>query len=74
MRITAAEGVRAAVLADAGLAVASEWMFAPELETGAVHAVLNQWTLSLMTLWAMHCERSRPSNILLRRPPRSCVD
>jgi len=74
MRITAAEGVRAAVLADAGLAVASEWMFAPELETGAVRAVLNQWTLSPMTLWAMPCERSRWSNILLRRSPRSCID
>jgi DNA-binding transcriptional LysR family regulator len=36
MRITAAEGVRAAVLADAGLTVASEWMFAPELKSGAV--------------------------------------
>jgi DNA-binding transcriptional LysR family regulator len=40
MRITAAEGVRAGVLADAGLTVASEWMFAPELKSGAVRPVL----------------------------------
>src|SRR6185437_2887761 len=40
MRVTAAEGVRAAVLADMGVAVASTWMFAPELATGDVQAVL----------------------------------
>jgi DNA-binding transcriptional LysR family regulator len=53
IRITAAEGVRAAVLADVGLTVASEWMFAPELKTGAVRAVLTEWTLTPMTLWAV---------------------
>lgn len=53
MRITAAEGVRAAVLADAGLTVSSEWMFAPELKNGAVRAVLTEWTLPAMTLWAV---------------------
>src|ERR1700744_4043621 len=31
LRVSAAEGLRAAVLADMGLAVASDWMFAPEL-------------------------------------------
>ena len=30
LRITAAEGVRAVVLADTGLAIVSDWMFAPE--------------------------------------------
>lgn len=53
MRITAAEGVRAAVLAGAGFAVASEWMFAPELKAGAVQTVLTDWTLAPMTLWAV---------------------
>jgi DNA-binding transcriptional LysR family regulator len=53
MRITAAEGVRAAVLADAGLTVASEWMFAPELKSGAVRPVLTEWALPPMTLWAI---------------------
>ncbi len=53
MRITPAEGVRAAVLADAGLTVSSEWMFAPELKSGTVRAVLTEWTLPAMTLWAV---------------------
>ena len=31
LRVSAAEGVRAAVLASAGIAITSEWMFAPEI-------------------------------------------
>jgi DNA-binding transcriptional LysR family regulator len=53
LRVTAAEGVRAAVLADVGLAVASEWMFSPELRSGAVRAVLLEWSLPAMDLWAV---------------------
>ncbi|GAB7525190.1 LysR family transcriptional regulator [Paraburkholderia sp. 2C] len=53
MRVTAAEGVRAAVLADMGVAVASEWMFAPELASGEVRAVLTEWTLPPVELWAV---------------------
>lgn len=53
LRVTAAEGVRAAVLADAGLAVASEWMFSPELRSGAVRAVLPEWSLPALDLWAV---------------------
>jgi DNA-binding transcriptional LysR family regulator len=53
MRITAAEGVRAAVLSNAGLTVSSEWMFAPELKSGAVRAVLTEWALPTATLWAV---------------------
>jgi DNA-binding transcriptional LysR family regulator len=53
MRVTAAEGVRAAVLADLGVAVASEWMFAPELGSGAVKVVLKEWTLPPVDLWAV---------------------
>jgi DNA-binding transcriptional LysR family regulator len=52
VRVTAAEGVRAAVLSGLGLAVASEWMF-PELESGAVTAVLRDWTLPPIELWAV---------------------
>jgi DNA-binding transcriptional LysR family regulator len=40
LRVSAAEGLRAAVLADQGLAIASQWMFAPELASGAVRAVM----------------------------------
>jgi DNA-binding transcriptional LysR family regulator len=53
LRVSAAEGVRAAVFSDLGFAVASEWMFQPELNTGAVRAVLRDWTLPPMDLWAV---------------------
>jgi DNA-binding transcriptional LysR family regulator len=50
---TAAEGIRAAVLADLGIAVASEWMFSPELKSGEVCSVLNDWRLPSVELWAV---------------------
>ncbi len=53
LHVTAAEGVRAAVLSDIGLAVVSEWMFAPELASGAVKAVLQDWALPSVDLWAV---------------------
>ena len=39
LRVSAAEGVRAAVLANAGIAIVSEWMFAPEIADGTVKVV-----------------------------------
>jgi DNA-binding transcriptional LysR family regulator len=54
LHVTAAEGVRAVVLADIGIAIASEWMFAPELAAGTVRAVLQNWTLPSMDLWAVY--------------------
>lgn len=53
VRLTAAEGVREAVLAGLGLAVASEWMFEPELRAGAVKQVLGDWELPPIDLWAV---------------------
>lgn len=53
LRVSAAEGVRAAVLADAGIAIASEWMFAPEIKNGTVKVVLEDWTLPGVDLWAV---------------------
>jgi DNA-binding transcriptional LysR family regulator len=53
LRVSAAEGVRAAVLANAGLAIASEWMFAPEIKDGAVKVVLQDWKLPRIDLWAV---------------------
>jgi DNA-binding transcriptional LysR family regulator len=47
--VSAAEGVRAAVLAHIGLTIASEWMFTPELRSGAV---LSEWCLPPIDLWA----------------------
>lgn len=53
LRMTAAEGVREAVLAGMGLAVSSEWMFAPELKLGTVRSVLRDWDLPPLELWAV---------------------
>lgn len=53
IRVNAAEGVREAVFAGIGLAVASEWMFSPELRSGAVRATLTDWTLPPIDLWAV---------------------
>lgn len=53
VRVTAAEGVRTAVLSDLGLTLSSEWMFAPELASGEVEAVLQEWELPNMDLWAI---------------------
>ncbi len=53
MRSNAAEGVREAVFAGMGLAVASEWMFSPELETGKVRCVLADWDLPPVDLWVV---------------------
>jgi DNA-binding transcriptional LysR family regulator len=53
LRVTAAEGVRAAILAHIGLAVASEWMFAPELRSGEIVAVLDDWHIPGVDLWAL---------------------
>lgn len=49
-------GVRAAVLADMGLAIGSGWMFSPELASGAVQPVLADWLLSRLDLWAVYPE------------------
>lgn len=53
LRVSAAEGVRAAVLANGGLAIASEWMFAPEIANGSVKIVLQDWELPAIDLWAV---------------------
>ncbi|MEC4594573.1 LysR substrate-binding domain-containing protein [Nitrospirillum amazonense] len=53
VKVSAAEGQRAAVLADMGLTIASDWMFAPELASGAVRRVLGDWALPSLDLWAV---------------------
>ncbi|MBB2199332.1 MAG: LysR family transcriptional regulator [Gluconacetobacter sp.] len=53
LRVSAAEGLRAAILADMGLTITSDWMFAPELERGAVVRVLEGWSLPPIDLWAV---------------------
>jgi DNA-binding transcriptional LysR family regulator len=53
LRVSAVEGVRLGVFAGVGLAVASEWMFDPELASGTVKAVLQDWSLPPMDLLAV---------------------
>jgi len=53
VRVTAAEGVREAVFSGLGLTVSSEWMFTPELRSGRVRAVLEDWSLPAIDLWAV---------------------
>lgn len=53
VQFSAAEGIRAAVKADMGLAVASDWMFWPELQSGEVVRLLEDWELPKISLWAV---------------------
>jgi DNA-binding transcriptional LysR family regulator len=64
LSVTAAEGVRAAVLAGFGLCIASRWMFGPELESGAVLPVLTDHQLDPIDLWAVL--PSRRTSVLVR--------
>jgi DNA-binding transcriptional LysR family regulator len=53
LRVSAAEGIRTAVLGGMGLAVAPRWMFSHELASGKVEVVLTDWTLPPVDLWAV---------------------
>jgi DNA-binding transcriptional LysR family regulator len=54
LRVSAAEGVREGVLAGLGLSVGgSEWLFAPELRSGRVISVLEDWSLPSVGLWSV---------------------
>ena len=53
VRVSAAEGVREAVFCDLGLTVSSAWMFAPELSSGKVGVVLEDWSLPAIDLWVV---------------------
>jgi DNA-binding transcriptional LysR family regulator len=54
LRVTAAEGIREAVNSDLGLAVSSEWNFSPELRSGKVVEILQDWALPLTNLSAVY--------------------
>jgi DNA-binding transcriptional LysR family regulator len=54
LSISATEGLRAAVLADMGLAIASGWTFSPELATGEVVPVLTDWVLPRLSVSAVY--------------------
>ena len=61
LRVSAAEGVRAGVMAGMGVTIASAWMFSPELESGEVRAVLTDWTLPSIDLFAVYPTGRMPS-------------
>lgn len=62
VHVSAAEGVREAVFAGIGLSIGgSEWLFAPELKRGTVKAVLTDWSLPTVELWAVFPTGRQPS-------------
>lgn len=54
VKISATEGLRAAVFSSMGIAVASEWAFAPELKSGVVVAAMDDWKLPTIALSALY--------------------
>jgi len=52
--ISATEGLRAAVFSSMGFAVASEWAFSPELRSGEVVSVMDDWKLPSVPLSALY--------------------
>lgn len=54
VQVSAAEGIRTLVRSGIGLALASQWMFAPEQARGEIITVLDDWRLPMMDLWAIH--------------------
>lgn len=53
LSLSAAEGVREAVKAGLGVAVASEWLFAPEVEAGEIVPLLSAWELPKVDCWCI---------------------
>lgn len=54
VKVNATEGLRAAVFAHMGVAIASGWTFSPELVSGQVAAVLQDWTLPRLGVSAVY--------------------
>jgi len=54
LKVTQAEGLREAVTCDLGLAVAVEWLFSPELKSGQVVSILQDWSLPPVSLSAVY--------------------
>jgi DNA-binding transcriptional LysR family regulator len=54
LKVTAAEGIREAVHNDMGFAVTSEWNFSPDLRSGKVVEILQDWALPPTNLSAVY--------------------
>ena len=61
VHVSAAEGLRAAVLAGLGYTVGSEWGFGRDLADGRVLEVLASWRLPPVDLWALFPAGRQPS-------------
>lgn len=53
LKVTQAEGLREAVNCDLGFAVSAEWLFTPELKSGKVVPILQDWKLPPASLSAV---------------------
>jgi DNA-binding transcriptional LysR family regulator len=53
LKVTQAEGLREAVTCHLGLAVSAEWLFSPELKSGQVVPILQDWSLPPISLSAV---------------------
>jgi DNA-binding transcriptional LysR family regulator len=53
VKISSGEGMREAVLSNLGIAIVNEWLFTPELASGQVRSVLDDWALPSQDLWAV---------------------
>lgn len=69
VRVTATEGLRAAVVAEMGLGIASEWSFTPELQSGVLVPVMEDWQLPTVSLSAVF-----PGGRLVSRKARAFAD
>jgi DNA-binding transcriptional LysR family regulator len=61
LRVSASEGIREGVLAGLGFAIASDWVFAPELKSGGVISILDDWSLPAVDLSAVFPAGRQPS-------------
>lgn len=66
MRVNALEGLRAAVLAGVGVAVASEWIVESELQRGQVLEVLSDWSMQSLDLWMVLPNEGRHASSKVR--------
>jgi DNA-binding transcriptional LysR family regulator len=61
VRVSAIEGLRAAVLAGLGYTIGSEWGFGRDLAVGRVAEALADWRLASTDLWALFPSGRQPS-------------
>lgn len=54
LSVSAAEGVREAVIGGCGIAIIPRWLVEPELKNGTLVSVLSEWELPIANLWAIY--------------------